>query len=82
MIDGETGLLVDPRDPNAIAGAMVRLLRDEDLAHRLGEQARHRALTEMSWDRYRKDLLRELGWLRTDDHRLRSGQPEGRIENS
>lgn len=34
--DGETGLLVDPRDPRAVAEAIVRLLLDRELAGRLG----------------------------------------------
>jgi phosphatidylinositol alpha-1,6-mannosyltransferase len=38
--DGETGLLVDPLDPLAVAGAIVTLLRDRDLALRLGAAGR------------------------------------------
>lgn len=35
--DGETGLLVPPRDPRAIAGAIIRLIRDKGLSKKLGE---------------------------------------------
>ena len=38
--DGDTGLLVDPLDPVAIAGAIVTLLRDRELAARLGGAGR------------------------------------------
>jgi glycosyltransferase involved in cell wall biosynthesis len=38
--DGETGILVRPRDVNALATAVLRVLRDPALAHRLGEGAR------------------------------------------
>jgi phosphatidylinositol alpha-1,6-mannosyltransferase len=38
--DGETGLLVDPLDPLAVAEAIVRLLRDRELARRLGAGGR------------------------------------------
>jgi glycosyltransferase involved in cell wall biosynthesis len=38
--DGETGLLVPPEDPAAIARAIRKLLADEPLRHRLGEQGR------------------------------------------
>ena len=37
------GLLVRPRDPVALAGAVRRLLREPELAHRLGEAGRLRA---------------------------------------
>ncbi|MGD0199378.1 MAG: glycosyltransferase family 4 protein [Bryobacteraceae bacterium] len=36
----ENALLVEPRDPEAMAAALVRLLRDEDLRKRLGAAAR------------------------------------------
>ncbi|HKC19839.1 MAG TPA: glycosyltransferase family 1 protein [Candidatus Dormibacteraeota bacterium] len=36
-------LSVDPEDPNAIAGALERLLADESLRRRLGEEGRSRA---------------------------------------
>jgi glycosyltransferase involved in cell wall biosynthesis len=38
--DGETGLLVPPEDPDALAGACLRLLADPALALRLGTAAR------------------------------------------
>lgn len=40
--DGETGILVPPGDPHALAGAMERLVRDPDLRRRMGETARER----------------------------------------
>jgi glycosyltransferase involved in cell wall biosynthesis len=42
VIDGETGLLVPPRDPAALAQAIVTLLTDSDLAQRMGENGRLR----------------------------------------
>ena len=43
VVDGETGLLVDPTDPLAVADATVRLLLDERLARRLGAAGAERA---------------------------------------
>jgi glycosyltransferase involved in cell wall biosynthesis len=42
VVDGETGLLVPPRDSAALAAAIRRLLDDRDLARRLAGEARRR----------------------------------------
>lgn len=42
--DGETGLLVPPGDPEALAGALRRLLVDPERRARLGRAARERVL--------------------------------------
>ncbi len=62
VLDGETGLLVDPLDPLAVAGAITRLLRDGELARRLGAAGRIRA-QEHAWPRVAarvQQLLLEL----------------------
>ncbi|MDQ5821653.1 MAG: glycosyltransferase family 4 protein [Actinomycetota bacterium] len=43
VVDGETGLLVPPDDPQALAGAIIRLLDDRAFAQRLADQAREGA---------------------------------------
>ncbi len=43
IVDSETGLLVPPGDPMALAEAIERLLGEPELATRLGEAGRHRA---------------------------------------
>ena len=43
VTDGVEGLLVPPRDPEALAAGLVRVLRDPELAARLGEAGRDRA---------------------------------------
>ena len=45
--DGVTGLLCDPRDPDSIAGAVIRLLKDGDLRRRVAAAGR-----EMVRERY------------------------------
>ncbi len=40
VVDGETGLLVAPDDAAALAEALARLLRDQDLARRLARAGR------------------------------------------
>lgn len=51
LIDGETGLLVEPGDSAAIATAVARLLDDRELATRLGRSARALIADEFSVDR-------------------------------
>jgi glycosyltransferase involved in cell wall biosynthesis len=46
VVDGETGLLVPPRDPVAIATAVTRLLAEPELARRMGEAGRRRRRAE------------------------------------
>jgi glycosyltransferase involved in cell wall biosynthesis len=48
--DGETGLLVPPRDANALRDAVLRLLGDEVLRARLGGAARQQARKRLGWD--------------------------------
>jgi glycosyltransferase involved in cell wall biosynthesis len=43
IVDGETGLLVEPDDAGALAAALRRVLGDAELAHRLGERGRRLA---------------------------------------
>lgn len=49
--DGETGLLVEPDDPEALARAVVRLALDPELRERLGRNARRAAVERHTWRR-------------------------------
>jgi glycosyltransferase involved in cell wall biosynthesis len=48
VVDGQTGYLVPPKDPAALAEAVLRLLDDPILARRLGDEGRRRAETVLS----------------------------------
>jgi glycogen(starch) synthase len=48
VLDEHTGLLVAPEDPDALAVALVRVLRDSTLAARLGAAGRRRAAEDFS----------------------------------
>ena len=48
VVNGETGLLVPPNDPPALADAMMRLAQDAALRRRLGEAARSKVEREFS----------------------------------
>lgn len=49
VVDGQTGYLVPERDAGSLANAILDLARDPELRHRLGENARARALAAPSW---------------------------------
>jgi starch synthase len=49
--DGETGLLVPPGDPGALAGAVNALVADPARAQLLGRAGRERAVAEFGWER-------------------------------
>ena len=50
VLDGETGLLVPPGNPEALAEAVTVILNDDELARSLGTRAAERAKAEFSWD--------------------------------
>lgn len=55
VLDRETGLLVDPADPQDLAAAIQRLRADPKLRSRLGQAGRARVLRDFRWiDRWTK----------------------------
>jgi len=51
VVDGETGLLVPPKDPEAMARGLVALLSDPPRARRMGESARARVTSLFTVER-------------------------------
>lgn len=51
VVHGETGLIVPPRDPRALAEALARLLDDAPMRRRFGQAGRARVVAEFSLDR-------------------------------
>ncbi len=50
------GLLVEPKNPRALAAALYSLARDPDLRHAMGDAGRARA-PEFSWDRVTEQIV-------------------------
>lgn len=62
-VHGETGLVVPPADPTALAAALRRLADDPELARRLGENARRRfaeLFSGAALGRHYAELYREV----------------------
>ena len=45
VVDGESGIVVPPMNAQALADAIEKLYRDDDLRRRMGEAARERIAT-------------------------------------
>ena len=50
VVDGETGIVVPPADPAALAAALLRVARDLALRRKLGEAGRKRVATQFTLD--------------------------------
>jgi glycosyltransferase involved in cell wall biosynthesis len=51
---GDTGLLVPPKDAEALAAALLALLQDRELARRLGRAGQARVAAEFSRERFQE----------------------------
>jgi starch synthase len=57
VAEGETGLLVPPRDVGALTRALETLLRDPERARRMGAAGRARVAARFGWDRVAARML-------------------------
>jgi phosphatidylinositol alpha-1,6-mannosyltransferase len=55
--DGETGIIVDPTDVDAVVAAVGELLRDPERRQAMGEAGRQAVLTYYNWDRVARDTV-------------------------
>jgi len=68
--DGETGILVDPDDPAAVAAGITRLLADAGVRRRMGAAGRRAVETYYNWDRVARDLIQIDAELRRESPRV------------
>ena len=69
--DGETGLLVPPGDPSALATGILRALGDPELRARIGAAGRERALSMFTWRACAEGTVEQWRIL-LDDHARRA----------
>jgi starch synthase len=74
---GETGLLVPPRDPAALADACAALLADPARARQLGEAGRRRVAERFGWDRVAARMLAVLRPVPAGAPRAEGGRAAG-----
>jgi phosphatidylinositol alpha-1,6-mannosyltransferase len=60
VLDGRTGLLVDPSSERELKEAILRLWSDRELAIRLGQEGRRRVAAEFTWDRLTERYVNEI----------------------
>ncbi|HLX87813.1 MAG TPA: glycosyltransferase family 4 protein [Acidimicrobiales bacterium] len=71
---GETGLLVTPDDPEALAVGIRRVFDEPDLARRLGEGGRTRVLGRYTWAATAKGTAEQYQVV-LEEHRLAGAAP-------
>jgi glycosyltransferase involved in cell wall biosynthesis len=69
VADGETGILVAPRDHDAMAEAIVRLLKDDTLRRQMGDAGRARARSLFSAERMVQATLNVYQQVAREPHR-------------
>ena len=57
VVDGKTGILLEPRNPIALAQAMTRLAHDKDLRSKMGNNGRQIVMQKFSWDKNIENLI-------------------------
>jgi len=57
VVDGVTGILVEPQDPDMLADAVNAILADGDMAARLGRSGRIRVEHEYGWEQVAEKTL-------------------------
>ena len=60
VVDGETGVLVNPENPKEVAAGLIKLLKDQALARRLGRKGHARVQNEFSRDRLVSGMVENL----------------------
>jgi sugar transferase (PEP-CTERM/EpsH1 system associated) len=76
IVDGLTGLLVPPRDADALAQAMVTLLSNADLRRTMGRAGRERVAQRFTAERMVEQTQRLYGQLLTEKRIASSPAPE------
>jgi glycosyltransferase involved in cell wall biosynthesis/phosphoheptose isomerase len=78
VLDGETGYLVPPRDPDAVAERVARIVADPEQGERLRRQAIARANRLFTWEKVTASLERVYHDLLREQQRMQVSAPSDR----
>jgi len=56
--EGKTGLIVPPKDPESLAKAIIKLLKNNELRKQMGENAHTKLKKDLSWDKICKKTIK------------------------
>lgn len=56
VTDGETGLVVNPKDTEALANAMIRIMDDKKLRNKLALNGKEQVLRNFTFDKYEQQI--------------------------
>ncbi|MBA7701003.1 Mannosylfructose-phosphate synthase [subsurface metagenome] len=60
LVDGQDALVVDPLDTQALAEAILKLLKDKRLCEEISRRGREKALSMFTWERIAQNTLRVI----------------------
>jgi glycosyltransferase involved in cell wall biosynthesis len=80
VLDGQTGVLVPPRSPEAIADALIMILQDADLRQRMGRAGREKVQSEYDWRDLHDRWIKFYEQVRAGVAQPPSAGPQGTAE--
>lgn len=57
ITDGESGLIIDPENPDEIAEAILKILTNTELAETIGQQGKEKCFSLYNWDEIAKQMI-------------------------
>jgi phosphatidylinositol alpha-1,6-mannosyltransferase len=60
VMDGTTGVLVNPTDPESVSRTLIEIFRNPEMGRTLGENGRKWVKAEMNWDRAAREFAGTL----------------------
>ena len=60
IVDGITGLLVDPENPHDISEAIITLLKDNALRERMGTEGNAHSINELTWENVVRRIVKNI----------------------